>query len=132
MTSRSVLKEPLVRSIVIHIGDHVVQNDDDEVEVPRQSLQLLTVSVDKLGSLNVIDCAILLDEVLADRVDIVDDYESDLLLLDPSSEVNEELVVLVNAIHMCKVDAITDVPLCCERGCSALLTFAYSLGQKVV
>ena len=116
-----------------HISDNVVENDNSQIEVPGEALQLLCVSVHELGPLDVVNLPILLDEVLADGVDVVDDHEFDFLLVDASSQVDKELAVVVNAIHVRQVDALSDLSLA-HWDCLLLchLGLRRGLHQKVV
>ena len=41
LTARLVLKEALLRTVVINIGYHIVEDDDDQAEIPCESFQLL-------------------------------------------------------------------------------------------
>ena len=79
-----VLKETFVSTVVVHICDDVVEDNDDHIEVPSKSLELLRVLVDEEGSLDIVDLAILLDEVFTDGMDVVDDNQLQLLLISSS------------------------------------------------
>ena len=83
---------------MVHICDDVVEDDDDHIEVPSKSLELLRVLVDEEGSLDVVDLTILLDEVFTDGMDVVDDYQLQLLFISSSGQVQEKLVVLIDII----------------------------------
>ena len=91
------------------ISDDIVEDDNDQFEVPGQPLQLLRVLVHELRPLDVVNRAVLLDEVLAHGVDVVDDDEFDLLLVDPGRQVDEQLVVLVDAVDVVNVNSSSNI-----------------------
>ena len=89
LPSGLVLEEALVGSVVVYVSHHVVQNDHHQVEVPGKSFQLAGVSDHELGPFDVVYLAVWLDEVLADRVDVVNHHKLDLLLLYTGCQVDE-------------------------------------------
>ena len=109
LTARPILKESFVCPIVTDVGDDVVEDDDDQFEVPGQPLQLLRVLVHELRPLDVVNRAVLLDEVLAHGVNVVNDDEFDLLLVDPGRQVDEQLVVLVDAVDVMDVNSSSNI-----------------------
>ena len=96
---------------MVHIGDDVVEDNDDHIEVPGKSLELLRVLVDEEGSLDVVNLAILLDEVLADSVDVVDNYQLQLLLVSSGSKVQEKLIVLIDVVCVGNLYTLMDQSL---------------------
>lgn len=85
---------------MVDVGDNIVQNHDDEVEVPGEALQLLGVFLDVLGPLDVVDLPVWLDEVLADGLNVVNHDQLDLVIFDSRSQVDEDFGVLVDVVHM--------------------------------
>ena len=109
LSTGSVLKEALISTIVIDVSHDIVEDHDDEFEVPGQSLQLLRVPVHKLSSFDVVDCAILFDEILADRMDVVNDHKFYRLFVNPGGQVYEQLRVLIDTVHVLQVDSSSHI-----------------------
>ena len=64
--------------------------------------------LDELGPLYEVDLPVCLDEVVAHRVNVVDDHKLDVFLLDPLGQVEKDFVVVLDVLAEVHDDVLPD------------------------
>lgn len=100
-----------ITTILVHVGADVVEDDNDDLVLISQSLECLRVLQQEVRSLNEVDVAIGANEVVADRLDVVNDEQSEAVRLDALRQVHEHLVVVFECLTVREYHLAVDVLL---------------------
>ena len=90
--------------VLVHVRNHVVENNHHQIKVIGESLQLLGMLKQKVGPLNEVNLPVRLDEVVTNCKNIVDDHEARSLAADSVRQIEERLVVVVEVVCLYKCD----------------------------